>query len=140
MMAAVLAEGTTVIESAASEPEVVDLANFLIKMGANIQGAGTRRIVIEGVEKLRGCNHTVIPDRIEAGTFMVAAAMMGDGVTLRRVCEEHMTVVTDLLGSAATTWNSTSGGYGHHHCRKTPKCGEIKTARIPATPRTCRPR
>ena len=67
MMAAVLAEGTTVIESAASEPEVVDLANFLIKMGANIQGAGTRRIVIEGVEKLRGCNHTVIPDRIEAG-------------------------------------------------------------------------
>ena len=77
MMAAVLAEGTTVIESAASEPEVVDLANFLTKMGANIQGAGTRRIVIEGVEKLRGCNHTVIPDRIEAGTFMVAAAMMG---------------------------------------------------------------
>ena len=135
MMAAVLAEGTTVIESAASEPEVVDLANFLIKMGAHIQGAGTRRIVIEGVEKLRGCNHTVIPDRIEAGTFMVAAAMMGDGVTLRRVCEEHMTVVTDLLRKC-----------GHHVefnergdtvtiiAGNTPKCGEIKTAPYPGYP------
>ena len=134
-MAAVLAEGTTVIESAASEPEVVDLANFLIKMGAHIQGAGTRRIVIEGVEKLRGCNHTVIPDRIEAGTFMVAAAMMGDGVTLRRVCEEHMTVVTDLLRKC-----------GHHVefnergdtvtiiAGNTPKCGEIKTAPYPGYP------
>lgn len=97
MMAAVLAEGTTVIESAACEPEVVDLANFLIKMGARIQGAGTTRIVIEGVEKLHGCNHTVIPDRIEAGTFMVAAAMMGDGVTIRRVCEAHLTAVTSIL-------------------------------------------
>lgn len=97
MMTAVLVEGTTVIESAACEPEVVDLANLLVKMGAKIEGAGTRRIVIEGVKKLHGCNHTVIPDRIEAGTFMVAAAMMGDGVTIRRVCEKHLTAITSVL-------------------------------------------
>lgn len=97
MMAAVLAEGITVIESAACEPEVVDLANFLIKMGAKIEGAGTTRMTITGVEKLHGCNHTVIPDRIEAGTFMVAAAMAGDGVTIRRVCEPHLTAVTSIL-------------------------------------------
>ncbi len=100
MMAAVLAHGTTVIESAAREPEVVDLANFLIRMGARIEGAGSRTITIHGVERLHGCDHTVIPDRIEAGTFMVAAAMMGDkekGVRLNRICREHMTVISDLL-------------------------------------------
>jgi UDP-N-acetylglucosamine 1-carboxyvinyltransferase len=69
MMAAVLAEGTTVIDGAAEEPEVVDLANFLNKMGAKIEGAGTRRIIIEGVKELHGAEHEVIPDRIEAGTF-----------------------------------------------------------------------
>ena len=85
MMAAVLAEGTTVIDSAAAEPEVVDLANFLNKMGAKIEGAGTRRIVIEGVKELHGAEHSVIPDRIEAGTFLVAGAIAGKEVTLRRV-------------------------------------------------------
>jgi len=99
MMAAVLAKGTTVIESAACEPEVVDLANFLIGMGAKIEGAGTRRITIEGVKKLYGYQHTVIPDRIEAGTFMVAAAMAGteEGVTLHRVNQEHLRPSTELL-------------------------------------------
>lgn len=141
MMAAVLAEGTTVIESAASEPEVVDLANFLTKMGANIQGAGTRRIVIEGVEKLRGCNHTVIPDRIEAGTFMVAAAMMGDGVTLRRVCEEHMTVVTDLLRKCGHHVEFNERGIRSPSLpEKRPNAEKSRLPRIPATPRTCRPR
>ena len=77
MMAAVLADGTTVIDGAAEEPEVVDLANFLNKMGAKIEGAGTRRIIIEGVKELHGAEHEVIPDRIEAGTFMVAAAVAG---------------------------------------------------------------
>src|SRR5580693_7143081 len=77
MMAAVLAEGITVIDSAAAEPEVEDLANFLIKMGAKIEGAGTRRIVIEGVKELHGAEHSVIPDRIEAGTFLVAGAIAG---------------------------------------------------------------
>ena len=101
MMAAVLAEGTTVIDSAAAEPEVVDLANFLIKMGAKIEGAGTRRIVIEGVKELHGAEHEVIPDRIEAGTFLVAGAIAGQGdVTLRRVDPSHLTSVTEALTRA----------------------------------------
>ena len=97
MMAATLAEGITVIESAAAEPEVLDLANFLNAMGAKITGAGTRRIVIEGVKELHGVEHTVIPDRIEAGTFMAAAALAGEGVTLRRVCREHMKSITAAI-------------------------------------------
>ncbi|MBK1831835.1 UDP-N-acetylglucosamine 1-carboxyvinyltransferase [Verrucomicrobiaceae bacterium R5-34] len=100
MMAAVLAKGKTVIESAACEPEVVDLANFLNQMGAKITGAGTRRIEIEGVEKLHGVDYTVIPDRIEAGTFMCAAAMAGcpeKGVTLNRVCQEDLKPSTEKL-------------------------------------------
>jgi UDP-N-acetylglucosamine 1-carboxyvinyltransferase len=97
MMAATLAEGITVIESAAAEPEVVDLANFLNAMGAKITGAGTRRIVIEGVKELRGVEHTVIPDRIEAGTFMTAAAIAGEGVTLNRVNRIHMKAITEAI-------------------------------------------
>ena len=100
MMAAVLAEGTTVIDGAAEEPEVVDLANFLIAMGAKIEGAGTRRIIIEGVKELHGAEHEVIPDRIEAGTFLVAAAICGDGVTLTRVKPDHLTAVTEPLSRA----------------------------------------
>ncbi len=83
MMAAVLAEGVTVIDGAASEPEVVDLANFLNKMGAKIEGAGTRRMIIEGVAELHGAEHDVIPDRIETGTFLVAGAICGKGITLK---------------------------------------------------------
>ena len=97
MMAAVLADGVTVIEGAACEPEVVDLANFLNKMGAKIEGAGTDRIVIEGVRELHGAEHRVIPDRIEAGTFLVAGAIAGDGVTVKRVEPEHVRAVTDAL-------------------------------------------
>lgn len=97
MMAATLADGVTVIEGAAAEPEVEDLANFLIKMGAKIEGAGTNRIVIEGVKELHGAEHTVIPDRIEAGTFLCAGAMIGGGITLNRVMPEHMRAVTDAL-------------------------------------------
>jgi UDP-N-acetylglucosamine 1-carboxyvinyltransferase len=100
MMAAVLAEGTTVIESAAAEPEVVDLANFLNKMGAKIEGAGTRRILIEGVKELHGAEHEVIPDRIEAGTFLVAGAIAGQEVKLRRVKGEHLASVIDTLKRA----------------------------------------
>src|SRR5215468_8472 len=99
MMAAVLADGLTVIEGAAQEPEVVDLANFLNKMGAKIEGAGTRRIIIEGVQALHGTEHRVIPDRIEAGTFLVAGAISGKGVTVKRVKPEHVRSVTDALSS-----------------------------------------
>jgi UDP-N-acetylglucosamine 1-carboxyvinyltransferase len=100
MMAAVLAEGVTVIEGAATEPEVVDLANFLNKMGAKIEGAGTRRLIIEGVTELHGAEHDVIPDRIETGTFMVAAAICGRGVTLTRAEPEHVISVTTALTSS----------------------------------------
>jgi len=99
MMAAVLADGVTVIEGAAQEPEVVDLATFLNKMGAKIEGAGTRRIIIEGVPALDGAEHRVIPDRIEAGTFLVAGAIAGTGVTVKRVESEHVRAVTDALAS-----------------------------------------
>jgi UDP-N-acetylglucosamine 1-carboxyvinyltransferase len=100
MMAATLAEGVTVIEGAAAEPEVVDLANFLVKMGAKIEGAGTRRITIEGVRELHGAEHSVIPDRIEAGTFLAAAALAGKEVTLHRVNPEHLNAVTNALSDA----------------------------------------
>jgi len=97
MMASVLAEGTTVIEGAAQEPEVVDLANFLNKMGAKIEGAGTRRMIIEGVPELHGAEHDIIPDRIEAGTFLVAGAICGKGITIKRVEPAHLKAVTTSL-------------------------------------------
>ena len=101
MMAAVLADGVTVIESAAEEPEVVDLANFLIKMGARIEGAGTSRIVIEGVKELHGAEHEIIPDRIEAGTFLVAGAICGEGVTIQGIVPEHLQSVAEVLRKAS---------------------------------------
>ena len=97
MMAAVLAEGTTVIEGAAAEPEVCDLADFLNKMGARIEGAGTSRLTIEGVKELHGAEHDIIPDRIEAGTFLVAGAIAGKGVTINRAEPAHLTAVTTAL-------------------------------------------
>ena len=100
MMAAVLADGVTIIDGAAEEPEVVDLANFLIAMGAKIEGAGTRKIIIEGVKELHGAEHEVIPDRIEAGTFLAAAAISGDHVRLLRVNPLHLKAVIDPLVDA----------------------------------------
>ena len=97
MMASVLSEGITVIEGAATEPEIVDLANFLNKMGAKIEGAGTRRLIIEGVKELHGAEHDIIPDRIEAGTFLVAGAIAGNGVTIKRVVPEHVGSITAAL-------------------------------------------
>jgi UDP-N-acetylglucosamine 1-carboxyvinyltransferase len=100
MMAAALADGTTVIEGAAAEPEVVDLADFLNSMGAKIEGAGTNRIIVEGVKELHGTRHTVIPDRIEAGTFLVAGAIRGEKVTLHRVNPDHVRTVLEALTQA----------------------------------------
>jgi UDP-N-acetylglucosamine 1-carboxyvinyltransferase len=97
MMAAVMAEGTTLIEGAACEPEVVDLANFLNKMGAKIEGAGTPRLVIQGVPELHGAEHDIIPDRIEAGTFLVAGAICGKGITVERVEPKHVASVIAAL-------------------------------------------
>lgn len=97
MMAATLAQGRTVIENAACEPEVTDLGNFLNKCGAKIEGHGTPRVIIEGVEKLTGCDHHVIPDRIEAGTFMIASAITNGELKLKRCRLEHMLAVVDRL-------------------------------------------
>ena len=99
-------------ETPAAEPEVCDLADFLNKMGARIEGAGTRRITIEGVTELHGAEHDIIPDRIETGTFLVAGAICGKGVTLNRVQPEHVTAVTTALTESGfkveTTRNSIS--------------------------------
>jgi UDP-N-acetylglucosamine 1-carboxyvinyltransferase len=100
LMAAVLAEGTTVIDGAAEEPEVTDLADFLIKMGAKIEGAGTRRIIVEGVKELHGAEHDVIPDRIEAGTFLIAGAIIGKEVTIRRAEPRHLQALLQPLSEA----------------------------------------
>ncbi len=97
MMAAVLAKGNTYIINAAEEPEIVDLANFLNKMGAKVKGAGTDQIKIEGVEKLHGASHTVIPDRIEAGTYMLAAAITRGEVLVHNVVPDHIRPITAKL-------------------------------------------
>ncbi|EMA6343249.1 UDP-N-acetylglucosamine 1-carboxyvinyltransferase [Bacillus cytotoxicus] len=94
MSAAALAKGTTIIENAAKEPEIVDLANFLNAMGAKVRGAGTGTIRIEGVDKLYGTHHSIIPDRIEAGTFMVAAAITGGNILIENAVPEHLRSVT----------------------------------------------
>lgn len=100
MMAASLAEGTTVLENPAQEPEIIDLANFLNVMGAKIRGAGTNLIKIEGVDQLKGAAYTVIPDRIEAGTYMVAAAMTGGDVYIENAICEHLKPVIAKLKEA----------------------------------------
>jgi UDP-N-acetylglucosamine 1-carboxyvinyltransferase len=110
MMAAVLAEGVTVIESAACEPEVVDLAKFLSAMGAKISGAGSPTITITGVKALHGAEHEVIPDRIEAATFAIAAAATHGEVTLRGARVEHMHAVLDKLNDAGAKCEHTADG------------------------------
>ncbi len=97
MLAAVLAKGQTTIENAAKEPEIIDVATLLTNMGADIKGAGTNIIRIKGVEKLHGTKHTIIPDRIEAGTFMIMAAAAGDGVTIDNVIPFHVEALTAKL-------------------------------------------
>jgi len=100
LMAAALAEGETILENAAQEPEITDLAEMLIKMGAKIEGHGTSRIVIQGVEKLHGCTHRVVPDRIETGTFLCAVAATGGDVLLRGGRADHLEAVIDKLRDA----------------------------------------
>lgn len=135
MMAATLAEGITIIESAAAEPEVLDLANFLNAMGAKITGAGTGRIVIEGVKKLHGVEHTVIPDRIEAGTFMAAAALAGEDVTLHRVCRDHLKAITHAIEQSGHRVDfSAAGDSCTIHRGETLQGVEINTAPFPSYP------
>ncbi len=133
MMAASLAEGTTIIENAAEEPEIVDLANFLNGMGAKIRGAGTGSIRIEGVERLRGCTHCVIPDRIEAGTFMVAAAITGGDVFVEGAICDHLKPVTAKLREMGVTVDELENGI---RVRRTGplKAVDVKTLPYPGFP------
>ena len=109
LMAATLAKGTTIIESAACEPEIEDLANFLNKMGAKIKGAGGHYVEIEGVKQLHGAEHTVIPDRIEAGTFMVAAAITGGDVEIKGARAEHLCALRDKLEESGVDIQRNNG-------------------------------
>lgn len=133
MTAAVLAEGTTVIENAAEEPEVVDLANFLITLGARIEGHGTRRITIEGVPRLHGGEYTIVPDRLEAATYAIAAAMTRGNVTLTNANPEHMTPVLLKLQEAGVQIETDEAGV-HVQLRGRPKAVNIKTMPHPGFP------
>jgi UDP-N-acetylglucosamine 1-carboxyvinyltransferase len=133
MMAAALAEGTTVLENAAKEPEVVDLAEMLIKMGAKITGAGTDVITIVGVEKLNGTTHNVVCDRIEAGTYMVAAAMTGGEVKLLNARADLLDAVIEKLRDAGATVTSDANSITVKSDGKL-KAVNIRTAPHPAFP------
>jgi UDP-N-acetylglucosamine 1-carboxyvinyltransferase len=110
LMAAALADGETVLENAAQEPEVVDLAEMLIRMGARIEGHGTSRIHIQGVSALHGCTHAVVPDRIEAGTYLCAVAATGGDVVLQSACATHLDAVIDKLRDAGVTVEMVADG------------------------------
>jgi len=128
LMAAALAEGETVLENAAQEPEICDLAEMLIKMGARIEGHGTSRIRIEGVDRLHGCTHEVVADRIEAGTFLCAVAATGGDVTLRHACAHHLDAVIEKLRDAGAEVKaiSDSGSLpGSTDCEGGPKAHAI---------------
>ena len=109
LMAASLAEGETILENAAQEPEIGDLAEMLIKMGAKIEGHGTRRIRIQGVERLHGCTHQVVADRIETGTFLCAVAATGGDVTLLHGRADHQDALVDKLREAGATVTAMAG-------------------------------
>lgn len=109
LMAACLAEGETILENAAQEPEITDLAEMLIKMGAQIEGHGTSRIRIQGVERLRGCTHEVVADRIEAGTFLCAVAATGGEATLQHACAHHLDSVIEKLRDAGAEVTAMGG-------------------------------
>lgn len=134
MMAAVLADGLTIIENAAREPEVVDLAKYLIAMGADIQGAGTDTIRITGKEKLHGANHTVLPDRIETGTFLVAAAVTGGDVTCLNASPAELEVVLEKLREAGAEVSSGPDWIRLNMTGRTLKSVNVKTVPHPGFP------
>lgn len=134
LMAAVLAEGTTILENAAREPEVVDLANCLMAMGAKIEGAGTDTITIEGVERLHGARYSVLPDRIETGTFLVAAAATGGKVKLKDTDPSLLDAVISKLEEAGATIEQGEDWISLDMQGKRPKSVDISTAPYPAFP------
>ncbi len=134
MMAAALADGTTIIENAAREPEVVDLANFIIAMGGKISGAGTDTITIEGVEKLHGTRYRVLPDRIETGTFLVAAAITGGSITVKDTDPKLLDAVIDKLRDAGAKVEVGDDWITLDMEGKRPKAVSVRTAPYPAFP------
>jgi UDP-N-acetylglucosamine 1-carboxyvinyltransferase len=134
LMAATLASGTTVIENAAQEPEVVDLAEFLISMGARIEGAGSNTIIVEGVEHLSGTEYSVLPDRIETGTYLVACAMTGGKVRCTRARPQHLDAVLDKLSEAGARFNIGEDWIEMDMEGRRPKSVDITTAPYPAFP------
>ena len=133
IMAACMAEGQTILENAAQEPEIIDLANFLNIMGAKIRGAGTNVIKITGVPKLIGHNYTIIPDRIEAGTYMVAVAMTGGDIYIENAISEHLKPVIAKLNEAGVKIEEDIDGI-RDSCNKHPKAIDIKTLPYPGFP------
>ncbi len=134
MMAAALADGETVIENAAREPEVLDLANCLIAMGARITGAGTDEITIDGVERLHGAEHEVIPDRIETGTYLIAGAITGGDVRLRNTRPELSIAVLDKLREAGATIETGPDWIHLAMDGRRPQAVSVRTAPYPAFP------
>lgn len=134
MMAATLASGKTVIKNAAKEPEVVDLANMLIQMGASIKGAGTHTIEIEGVERLHGTTYQVLPDRIEAGTYLTAAAITRGSVTLRRIRPDHLLSILCKLEEAGATIHLGEDWVSLDMHGQRPRAIDISTSPYPGLP------
>ncbi len=134
LMAATLANGTSVLENAAMEPEIVDLADCLIALGADIEGAGTSRIVVRGVERLHGGRHDVLPDRIETGTFLVAAAMTGGRITARRARADTLDVVLDKLTEAGARIQCDGDRISLDMHGRRPRAVSLATAPHPAFP------
>jgi UDP-N-acetylglucosamine 1-carboxyvinyltransferase len=134
MMAATLADGRTVIENAAREPEVVDLADCLNALGAKVRGAGTDTLVIDGVERLHGGSHRVLPDRIEAGTYLVAGAITSGRVHLKQVAPEHLEAVLAKLREAGATVTSGADWIELDMQGRRPRAIDLRTAPYPAFP------
>ena len=134
MMAAVLAEGETVIENAAREPEVVDLAQFLISMGARIKGAGSDKIVVEGVERLQGTSYEVLPDRIESGTYLVAGAITGGNVRIKNTRPDHLDAVLAKLEDAGAKVGVGDSWVEVDMRGRRPRAVDVRTAPYPAFP------
>ncbi len=133
LMAATLANGTTVLENAAMEPEVTDLADCLVKMGAKIQGIGTPTLTIQGVDRLHGCSHSVVPDRIEAGTFLCAVAMTGGKVVLKKAAPKTMQAVLEKLSEAGAIIEA-GDDWISIDMQQRPKAVDIRTLPYPAFP------
>ena len=133
LMAATLAEGETVLENAAQEPEIGDLAEMLIAMGARIEGHGTSRIRIEGVERLQGVSHRIVADRIEAGTFLCAVAAAGGDVVLRGALADHLEAVVDKLREAGATIDAGEGWVRIRASGRL-RAASVRTSEYPAFP------